>query len=78
MHCANYSKHMKWTSGNFYIYINLGGLFASIITPVLRNSYGGDSFTVVFAVGASTFFSASGNCAGNYVWFMSFGQPVES
>ena len=64
MHYTNsgfYSKHMKWTLGNFYIYINLGGLFASIITPVLRNSHGGESFTVVFAVGASTFFSASGN-----------------
>ena len=52
---------MKLTIGNFYIYINLGGLFATIITPFLRNSNGGESYTLVFAVGVSTFFIASGN-----------------
>ena len=52
---------MKITLGNFYIYINLGGLFATIITPFLRNSNGGESYTLVFAVGVSTFFIASGN-----------------
>ena len=52
---------MELTLGNFYIYINLGGLFATIITPFLRNSNGGESYTLVFAVGVSTFFIASGN-----------------
>ena len=45
---------------NFYIYINLGGLFATIITPFLRNEGQGESFTLVFVVGVSTFLIASG------------------
>ena len=41
---------------NFYIYINLGGLFATIITPFLRSQGQGqgESFTLVFVVGVST------------------------